>query len=83
MWTAFKPWREIPVDMSGFAVNLDLILTHPEAEFVASQKDFGTLESDFLMKLGIRNFTELEPKADGCKRVSDVMRFVAATVFKE
>ncbi|EUB63338.1 Galactosylgalactosylxylosylprotein 3-beta-glucuronosyltransferase [Echinococcus granulosus] len=69
MQTIFKPWREFPIDMAGFAVNLQLILSHPDAKFVADPKLYGMLETDFLKKLGLRNFTDLEPKADGCKRI--------------
>ncbi|BHF72246.1 Galactosylgalactosylxylosylprotein 3-beta-glucuronosyltransferase 1 [Sparganum proliferum] len=68
MWAVFKPWRVFPVDMAGFAVNLDLILSYPTAEFVYHKKP-GLLETEFLKQLGLRNFTEMEPKADGCKRI--------------
>ncbi|KAM3174329.1 hypothetical protein ACTXT7_010782 [Hymenolepis weldensis] len=68
MQTIFKPWREFPIDMAGFAVNLDLILSHPDAKFYADPKFFGMLETNFLKNLGLKNFTELEPKADGCTK---------------
>ncbi|VDO13644.1 unnamed protein product [Rodentolepis nana] len=68
MQAIFKPWREFPIDMAGFAVNLDLILSHPDANFYANPEFFGTLETNFLKDLGLKNFTELEPKADGCKK---------------
>ncbi|VUZ47457.1 unnamed protein product [Hymenolepis diminuta] len=69
MQTIFKPWREFPIDMAGFAVNLDLILSHPDAKFYADPKFFGMLETNFLKNLGLKNFTELEPKADGCTKI--------------
>ncbi|VDL95885.1 unnamed protein product [Schistocephalus solidus] len=79
MWSIFKPWRVFPVDMAGFAVNLDLILSHPTAEFVYHKKP-GLLETEFLKQLGLRNFTEMEPKADGCKRVSACHMFTFSSM---
>uniref|UniRef100_A0A5K3EMD1 Galactosylgalactosylxylosylprotein 3-beta-glucuronosyltransferase n=1 Tax=Mesocestoides corti TaxID=53468 RepID=A0A5K3EMD1_MESCO len=69
MQTIFKPWREFPIDMAGFAINLRLILSHPDAIFIANPNYYGMLESTFLKKLGLRNFSDLEPKADGCRRI--------------
>ena len=76
MQTIFKPWREFPIDMAGFAVNLQLILSHPNAVFVADPKLYGMLETNFLKNLGLRNFTDLEPKANGCKRVKLVILYL-------
>jgi galactosylgalactosylxylosylprotein 3-beta-glucuronosyltransferase 2 len=66
----FVTWgdkRPYPIDMAGFAVNLNLLLSHPSArfsQFVAR----GMQESHFLKNL-IRNQRDLEPKADNCTKV--------------
>ncbi|VEL31540.1 unnamed protein product, partial [Protopolystoma xenopodis] len=62
------PWRPFPIDMSAFAVNLNLVLSHPNALF-----RFTTIpamqESIFLRALGINDSNEFEPKANGCTEV--------------
>jgi len=66
----FVTWgekRPFPIDMAGFAVNLNLLLLHPSArfsQFVAR----GMQESHFLKSL-IRDITDLEPKADNCTKI--------------
>lgn len=54
---------------SGFAVNLQVILVNPRAQFKRRGSQPGMQESDFLKQ--ITKVTELEPKADNCTRVSN------------
>jgi galactosylgalactosylxylosylprotein 3-beta-glucuronosyltransferase 3 len=59
--------RVFPIDMAGFAVNLNLLLAHPSAsfsQFVAR----GMQESHFLGKL-VANMHDLEARADNCTKV--------------
>ncbi|KAF8776997.1 galactosylgalactosylxylosylprotein 3-beta-glucuronosyltransferase I-like [Argiope bruennichi] len=64
--TLWKKDRPFPLDMAGFAVNLKLILDHPEAAFSLSVPR-GYQESKLLKDL-IR-VDQLEPKADNCTKV--------------
>ncbi|TPP60491.1 Galactosylgalactosylxylosylprotein 3-beta-glucuronosyltransferase [Fasciola gigantica] len=68
MWTAYKPDRPFPIDMAGFAVNTDLILKHIHANFDYNRPR-GMQESQFLMDLGLRHWSEMEPKANGCQQI--------------
>ncbi|XP_015918181.2 galactosylgalactosylxylosylprotein 3-beta-glucuronosyltransferase I [Parasteatoda tepidariorum] len=64
--TVWKANRPFPIDMAGFAVNLTLLLEHPEAGFSLSIPR-GYQESNLLKSLvGI---DQLEPKADNCTKV--------------
>ena len=54
---------------SGFAVNLQVILANPRAQFKRRGSQPGMQESDFLKQ--ITKVTELEPKANNCTRVSN------------
>lgn len=54
---------------SGFAVNLQVILVNPRAQFKRRGSQPGMQESDFLKQ--ITKVTDLEPKADNCTRVSN------------
>ncbi|VDP91596.1 unnamed protein product [Echinostoma caproni] len=72
MWTAYKPDRPFPVDMAGFAVNIDLVLKHTHAGFDYNRPR-GMQESLFLSELGLKHWSELEPKADGCQQVCDIL----------
>ena len=58
--------RPFPMDMAGFAINVNLLLSHPEAEFSETAKR-GYLESSLLN--GIITVSELEPKAEDCTKV--------------
>ncbi|KAM7408152.1 hypothetical protein PAMA_002034 [Pampus argenteus] len=51
----------------GFAVNLQVILANPRAQFKRRGSQPGMQESDFLKQ--ITKVTELEPKANNCTRV--------------
>ncbi|XP_067134720.1 galactosylgalactosylxylosylprotein 3-beta-glucuronosyltransferase I-like [Centruroides vittatus] len=64
--TLWKKERPFPVDMAGFAVNLELILRHPDALFDLSVPR-GYQESHLLKR--IVTVEELEPKGDNCTKV--------------
>ncbi len=68
-WTRWSPSRKFPIDMAGFAVSLDLVLLHQDAHF--DYKHSGLQEGLILGGLGFKNGYELEPKANGCTKVSD------------
>ncbi|KAK7901332.1 hypothetical protein WMY93_018101 [Mugilogobius chulae] len=53
---------------NGFAVNLQVILSNPRAQFKRRGSQPGMQESDFLRQ--ITKVSELEPKANNCTRVS-------------
>jgi len=55
---------------TGFAVNLQVILANPRAQFKRRGSQPGMQESDFLNQ--ITKVTELEPKANNCTRVSEL-----------
>ena len=65
----FVAWggkRPFPIDMAGFAVNLNLLLSHPSATF-SQFAQRGMQESHFLSHL-VRS-KDLEAKADNCTLV--------------
>ncbi len=62
----WRPERDFPIDMAGFAVNLQHLLAHPSAEFTFNVER-GFQESALLSQLVTVN--ELEPKADNCTKV--------------
>ncbi|VDN99724.1 unnamed protein product [Rodentolepis nana] len=66
-WTNWKPTRRFPIDMAAFAINLDIVLTHPNALF--DYETVGEQEGLILSKLGFTNAFDLEPKADGCTKL--------------
>ncbi|KAE8752765.1 hypothetical protein FOCC_FOCC000503 [Frankliniella occidentalis] len=57
--------RTFPVDMAGFAVNIDFFLKHPEASMPYKA---GYEEDHFLKSLNL-TLDDIEPKADGCTQV--------------
>ncbi len=66
----FVTWgekRPFPIDMAGFAVNLNLLLSHPSARF-SQFAARGMQESHFLKSL-IKDIKDLEPKAENCSKV--------------
>lgn len=65
-YTLWKPERPMPVDMAGFAINVQLIIDNPSAvmDTFASR---GYLESSIVSKLATRE--EFEPLANKCKQV--------------
>lgn len=66
-FTYWKPQRPFAMDMAGFAVNLRLILQHPNAQFTNAVQR-GYQESTLLTGLGIM-LSDLEPKANGCTKI--------------
>ncbi|KAF7663818.1 hypothetical protein LDENG_00198120 [Lucifuga dentata] len=66
-YTGWRPDRPFATDMAGFAVNLQVILANPRAQFKRRGSQPGMQESDFLKQ--ITKVTELEPKANNCTQV--------------
>ncbi|GFQ81960.1 galactosylgalactosylxylosylprotein 3-beta-glucuronosyltransferase 3 [Trichonephila clavata] len=64
--TIWKADRPFPIDMAGFAVNLTLLLQHPEAGFSLAVPR-GYQETKLLRDLV--TVDQLEPKADNCTKV--------------
>ncbi|KAJ8687769.1 hypothetical protein QAD02_023563 [Eretmocerus hayati] len=62
----WKPERPFPIDMAGFAINLQVILEKKEAYF-AYDIQSGFQESEILKKVTFRD--ELEGLASGCTKV--------------
>lgn len=66
-FTFWKPNRPFPMDMAGFAVNLNLIHKYPKAAFSNSVQR-GFQESTFLTGMNIE-LDDLEPRANMCSQV--------------
>lgn len=66
-YTGWRPDRPFATDMAGFAVNLQVILANPRAQFKRRGSQPGMQESDFLRQ--ITKVTDLEPKANNCTKV--------------
>ncbi|XP_078256132.1 galactosylgalactosylxylosylprotein 3-beta-glucuronosyltransferase 2 [Rhinoraja longicauda] len=66
-YTGWRPDRPFAIDMAGFAVNLNVILSNPKAVFKRGGSQPGMQESDFLKQ--ITTVQELEPKAVNCTKV--------------
>ncbi|KAG5890819.1 hypothetical protein JTB14_008260 [Gonioctena quinquepunctata] len=64
--SGWKPNRPFAIDMAGFAINLDLILTKTDASF-SYKMEKGFQESEFLSYFTTKE--ELEPLADNCTKV--------------
>ncbi|KAK7604042.1 hypothetical protein V9T40_004315 [Parthenolecanium corni] len=62
----WRPERDFPIDMAGFAVNLPFLLSKPEAEF-SFNVERGFQESSLLSQLVALD--ELEPRANNCTKV--------------
>ncbi|XP_039293312.1 galactosylgalactosylxylosylprotein 3-beta-glucuronosyltransferase 3-like [Nilaparvata lugens] len=58
--------RPFPIDMAGFAINLQHLLAHPEVKFSFKVK-MGHQESVFLDQLTKKE--DLEPLADNCTKI--------------
>lgn len=65
--TVFDPHRPFAIDMAGFAINLGLVLSRPQAYFNLRGVKGGYQESSLLKKLV--TLSDLEPKADNCTKV--------------
>ncbi|KAM9317045.1 galactosylgalactosylxylosylprotein 3-beta-glucuronosyltransferase 2 [Gastrophryne carolinensis] len=66
-YTGWRPDRPFAIDMAGFAVSLQVILSSPKAVFKRRGSQPGMQESDFLKQ--ITKVEELEPKANNCTKV--------------
>lgn len=65
--TVFDPHRPFAIDMAGFAVNLQFILSKPQAYFKLRGVKGGYQESSLLKELV--TLIDLEPKAANCTKV--------------
>ncbi|ROL49585.1 Galactosylgalactosylxylosylprotein 3-beta-glucuronosyltransferase 2 [Anabarilius grahami] len=66
-YTGWKADRPFAIDMAGFAVNLQVILSNPRALFKRRGAKPGMQESDFLKQ--ITKVEDLEPKARNCTQL--------------
>ncbi|XP_039202645.1 galactosylgalactosylxylosylprotein 3-beta-glucuronosyltransferase 2 isoform X2 [Crotalus tigris] len=66
-YTGWRAGRPFAIDMAGFAVSLQVILSNPKAVFRRHGTQPGMQESDFLRQ--ITTMEELEPKASNCTKV--------------
>ncbi|KAM4771837.1 galactosylgalactosylxylosylprotein 3-beta-glucuronosyltransferase 2 [Rhinophrynus dorsalis] len=66
-YTGWRADRPFAIDMAGFAVSLQVILSSPKAVFKRRGSQPGMQESDFLKQ--ITKVEELEPKANNCTKV--------------
>lgn len=66
-YTGWRADRPFAIDMAGFAVNLQVVLSNPRALFKRRGAKPGMQESDFLKQ--ITKVEDLEPKADNCTKV--------------
>lgn len=64
--SGWKPDRPFAIDMAGFAINLDLILTKTKGTF-SYKMTKGYQESEFLSYFTTKE--DLEPLADKCTKV--------------
>ncbi|XP_062588128.1 galactosylgalactosylxylosylprotein 3-beta-glucuronosyltransferase 3-like isoform X1 [Saccostrea cucullata] len=63
----YRPTRPFPIDMAGFAVNLQLFFDHPNAWF-SNNVQRGYQESTILKLLDV-TMADLEPRADKCTKI--------------
>lgn len=63
----WRPERKFPIDMAGFAINLQFLISKPQAEF-SFNVERGFQETTLLSQLV--GLEELEPRADNCTKVS-------------
>lgn len=67
--TVFDPHRPFAIDMAGFAVNLQCVLSKPQAYFKLHGVKGGYQESSLLKELV--TLSDLEPKAANCTKVGE------------
>lgn len=69
-YTAWKPERPLPVDMAGFAINVELLVQNPHVQMdpLAAR---GLLESSIVSQLVRRE--DMEPLADDCTKVRKLL----------
>jgi galactosylgalactosylxylosylprotein 3-beta-glucuronosyltransferase 3 len=65
--TMWKKERKFPIDMSGFAINIKLILDNPNASF--SLRVSRGYQETHLLKSLVNSIDELEPKANNCTQI--------------
>ncbi|CAH2248875.1 galactosylgalactosylxylosyl 3-beta-glucuronosyltransferase 2 isoform X1 [Pelobates cultripes] len=73
-YTGWRADRPFAIDMAGFAVSLQVILSSPKALFKRRGSQPGMQESDFLKQ--ITKVDELEPKASNCTKVTTRMQYL-------
>ncbi|XP_052006919.1 galactosylgalactosylxylosylprotein 3-beta-glucuronosyltransferase 2-like [Xyrauchen texanus] len=66
-YTGWRADRPFAIDMAGFSLNLQVILSNPRALFKRRGAKPGMQESDFLKQ--ITKVEDLEPKAHNCTQV--------------
>ncbi|XP_023654237.1 galactosylgalactosylxylosylprotein 3-beta-glucuronosyltransferase 2-like isoform X2 [Paramormyrops kingsleyae] len=69
-YTGWEAGRLFPIDMAGFAINLQVLLENPQAVFKRQGSKPGMQETDFLKQ--ITRMEDLEPKASNCTRNMEV-----------
>ncbi|KAL3892388.1 hypothetical protein ACJMK2_004598 [Sinanodonta woodiana] len=62
--------RRFPVDMAGFAINVQLLFSHPKAEFTSSSRA-NVLESSILEGLNV-TLADMEPRAKNCTEKTNI-----------
>lgn len=72
--------RKFPVDMAGFAVNVNFLLSRPNASMPYKP---GYEEDGFLKSLSPLNLTEIELMATNCTQVCSSRRLAGAGMFDE
>ncbi|GJQ81492.1 GlcAT-I [Trypoxylus dichotomus] len=75
--SGWEPNRPFAIDMAGFAINLDLILSKHDAQFSYKMAK-GFQESEFLSYFVTKD--ELEPLADNCTKRFESVRGVRSVV---
>lgn len=75
--TYWKPERPFPLDMAGFAISLQLLLSKVNAKFALRVRR-GYQESVLLQQLVTQ--TELEPRAENCSKVNVVLKHTKITL---
>lgn len=75
---AWKPDRPFPLDMAGFAINIELLLKHKDAWFSYDVQG-GYQESEILRQLVTKD--QLEPLADCCTKVSKDLFGILLIIF--
>lgn len=68
-FTGWKPSRKFPVDMASFAVNLRVLLVDRRDAKINAEVPRGFIESDFLSQQLKVSISDIEAKADDCRRV--------------
>ncbi|VDD80728.1 unnamed protein product [Mesocestoides corti] len=71
-WSVWRPYprRLFPFDMAAFAVNARLFTLFPTARF--DYKRAQEQEGYILSQLGFRSAFDLEPRVNGCSKVSTI-----------